>query len=288
MSTLKDLRTRRTSVEFIRKMTAAMKAVAGAKLFRAQNAWKKSVASENDVASWAQHALSAVKTPPAWLAIPETNDRILVVIGVEFGFCGSLNNRVVSAALEHSVFAKKVVFFGTKGADAFSRRSTKPIALKPEKASRGGFQNQDVADVEKLCLDALLNQKNVWVCYPAFRSALAQEIVCVPLMPTLQPYDASAATPLVPLGDGHDGQIGFVPSPESVLNTLLPLLVHARLQTFLWEAFTSEQSARLSAMKDASKNAQDVLDHLKISYNRTRQSKITLELIEIIAGAEHA
>jgi F-type H+-transporting ATPase subunit gamma len=124
----------------------------------------------------------------------------------------------------------------------------------------------------------------VHVVYTRMRSM----VKLVPEAQRLLPLDAAGlATPgsLLRAFDRRDTDFEYIPSPEAVFDALAPLYVKGIVYGALVEAYASEQSARMAAMDEASKNAEDMLGSLRLAYNRARQSAITQEVSEIVSGA---
>ena len=113
--------------------------------------------------------------------------------------------------------------------------------------------------------------------YTEFVSAMTQRPIVERLLPVEEPED-----------QGEEGAVEYIyePSPESVINILLPRFVETEVYGALMEAKASELGARMTAMRSASDNATEMIDELTLNYNRARQAGITKEISEIVGGAE--
>jgi F-type H+-transporting ATPase subunit gamma len=123
----------------------------------------------------------------------------------------------------------------------------------------------------------------VLLVYNEFVSAITQRVVLTPLLPFERPAPEEGQAP-----GGHRSLIDFEyePSKHAVLDRLVPQAVATRVYRALLESVASEHGARMSAMENATSNAEDAISKLTLTYNRTRQAAITKELMEIVSGAE--
>lgn len=288
MASLKELKNRIASVKATQKITKAMQMVAAAKLRRAQEA---AVAArpyahrlEAVVANLAD-AMAGRDDAPRLLAGTGRNDvHLLVVCTAERGLCGGFNSSIVRLAREHiaSLLAAgktvKILTVGKKGADALKRehgdRMIDRVELRGVKSV--GF---DIAvGLGKRIVD-LYDAGEFDVCtlfYSEFKSVIQQ----IPTAKQLLPVKVDA--PVI----ASDADYEFEPDEAEILETLLPRYISVTLFSALLENAAGEMGAKMSAMDNATRNAGEMIDRLSITYNRTRQAKITTELVEIISGAE--
>ena len=170
-----------------------------------------------------------------------------------------------------------MVTVGRKGRDAMRR------ARVPIEAHFAGFADRpsfaDVLPLARLVTDDYLSggYAKIDVIYPHFVSTLVQR----PTLATLLPVEATADTAGIP-----GNQFIFEPSAGAVLEQLLPRYVATRLYQAVLEAKASEESSRMVAMKNATENAEELIEDLTLSYNKVRQANITREMIEIASGAQ--
>jgi F-type H+-transporting ATPase subunit gamma len=214
------------------------------------------------------------------LAHREGGKRLLVLITTDRGLAGALNSNTIRFASREIIDNPgdlSVVTVGRKGRDAM-RRSRVPL-----EAHFAGFGDRpsfaDVLPVARLVSDDFLagTYDRVDVIYSRFISTLSQR----PVLATLLPIRASDDTEGIP-----GNQFIFEPSPAAVLETLLPRYVATRLYQAVLEAKASEESSRMVAMKNATENAETLIDDLTLAYNKVRQANITREMIEIATGAQ--
>jgi len=290
MANLKDLRNRIASVQSTQKITKAMKMVAASKLRRAQEAAEAArpyaERMENVLASLASSMVGQVGGPKLLAGSGSDKRHIVVVATSERGLCGGFNTNIVKAARAriNSLIAEdkdvKIVTIGRKGAASlrrdFSTRMIKHFDMSHVKHL--GFA--DAGPITDYLL-AAFEAEEFDICtlfYAKFQSALTQIVTAQQLIPAS--YDADNVTDLG--GAAYD----YEPDENEILDQLLPRNVGVQLFRALLENAASEQGSRMTAMDSATRNAGDMIDSLRTTYNRTRQAVITNELIEIISGAE--
>jgi len=213
------------------------------------------------------------------LADPTGSKRLLILITTDRGLAGPLNTntiRFISREITEHAGDIAVVSVGRKGRDAMRR------ARVPIEAHFAGFGDKptfaDVLPLARLITEDFLSGEygRIDLIYSRFISTLAQR----PVLDQLLPIKAAEDTEGIP-----GNQFIFEPSPAAVLEQLLPRYVATRLFHAVLEAKASEESSRMVAMKNATENAEDLIDDLTLAYNKVRQSNITREMIEIATGA---
>jgi F-type H+-transporting ATPase subunit gamma len=214
------------------------------------------------------------------LAEREGGKRLIVLITTDRGLAGPLNTntiRFAARAITEDQGDLAVVTVGRKGRDAMRR------AGLPLEAHFAGFgdrpQFSDVIPLARLIADDFLSGDygRVDVIYSKFITTLTQK----PEILRLLPIPESSDTEGIP-----GNQFIFEPSAEAVLQQLLPRYVATRLFQTVLEGKASEESSRMVAMKNATENAEELIEDLTLSYNKVRQANITREMIEIASGAQ--
>jgi F-type H+-transporting ATPase subunit gamma len=276
----REIRRRIGSVRNIKQITRAMQFVAASKLKRAQDATLASRPYQeklDEVLADVASVLSADDHP--LLARREGGARMIVLFTTDRGLAGSLNtNTVRFAAKAITEFGGdlKVVTVGRKGTAAM-RRARVPIA-----AAFDGYGDRptfaDVLPLARLITDDFLagTYSEVDLVYPRFVSTLVQRAEVERLLP----IEATEDTEGIP-----GNQFIWEPAPSVVLEQLLPRYVATRLYQAVLELTASEQSSRMVAMRNATDNAQELIEDLTLTYNKVRQANITREMIEIATGA---
>jgi F-type H+-transporting ATPase subunit gamma len=277
----RDIRRRIGAVRNIKQITRAMQFVAASKLKRAQDATLASRPySEklDEVLADLQAVLGAEDHP--LLAEREGGKRLLILVTTDRGLAGPLNTNTIRFAsreiLDHPGDLA-VVTVGRKGRDAM-RRAGVPMA-----AHFAGFGDRpafgDVVPLARLISDDYLDGTygRVDIIYNRFITTLTQKPELIQLLP-IRPNDDTEGIP--------GNQFIFDPSAAAVLEQLLPRYVATRLFQAVLEGRASEESSRMVAMKNATENAEDLIEDLTLSYNKVRQANITREMIEIASGAQ--
>lgn len=285
---LKVLRRRVRSVTNTKQITRAMEMVSAAKLRRAQS----TLMAGRPYAAKLQELLAHLASGSALGEHPlfrerEGNRKILVLFTSDRGLCGAFNNNLINEAerlmRREPETQWQLVCVGKKGLDYFRRRQA-PIIH-----SITGMQGQADVDASRE-LSSFLQQRfnanecdRVMLLYPRFISTVASR-------PTLAQY-----LPMTPEALGlkpEEGAGGYSidyildPSGPEVFDALLPRFLTSRLYITMAELATSEHSARMVAMNNATKNCDEMADQLTLRMNNARQAAITKELLEIVSGAE--
>lgn len=280
MSTERDLRDRIASVKKTQKMTGAMKMVAAAK-FKQLSDKIQAFSTFSDAINQSIQTICSDLAHTNESVVFQRNQspiRHVLVLGGDRGLCGSFNSSVLKEALatietdNDTVFAlgqKTRGFFKTRRIDA------RPIQWT---ADADGFQLiQDyVADILAAYQRGEFGE--LVVVRQAFYSAIRIDVQVEQLLPiAIDSANASAAM---------SGQYDYVPSQAAVLDQLIQQYLTTKLFQWVIENRAGEESSRMNAMESATTNAGDMIKDLELSYNRARQSAITTELTEIVAGAE--
>lgn len=291
MPSLKDLRTRISSVKATQKITKAMQMVAAAKLRRAQAAAEAArpyAARMNSVlVNLAESVVGSPSAPRLLAGTGTDKTHLLVVCTAERGLCGAFNSSIARLAREKALALMaagktvKIICVGKKGNDLLKRQFSKEIIEFVDLRSVRyiGFENADqigrniIARFENGEFDVAT------LFFARFRSVIQQIPTAQQIIPAvIPPKDSKAPVSL----SAYD----YEPDETAILASLLPRNISMQVFSALLENAASEQGARMSAMDSATRNAGDMIKKQTIKYNRQRQANITKELIEIISGAE--
>lgn len=295
MPSLKDLRNRIASVQSTQKITSAMKMVAASKLKRAQAAAEEGRPyGERMERMLAQlvASMSSLEAAPKLLAGYGTNNSVLLVaVTGDRGLCGGFNSNIVRetrrrvTALTGEGKQVKVMCVGRKGRDGLRRDHAGLIVDTMENVTRSGAEFGPARDIGKR-LRNMFEAGEFDTClliYNTFKSAIAQVVTVKQIIPF--PVEELQAAGLE-TASGGAAEYELEPAEDQLLGALLPANLSMQIFRSLLESYASEQGARMTAMDNATNNAADMIDKLRLKYNRTRQAAITTELIEIISGAE--
>jgi F-type H+-transporting ATPase subunit gamma len=290
MANLKDLRNRITSVQSTQKITKAMQMVAAAKLRRAQEAAEAArpyaERMEGVLSSLASSMAGGEGGPKLLAGTGADHVQLVVVATSERGLCGGFNTNIVKAARIklRALIADdkdvKIVTIGKKGASALNREFGNRVVKHFDLTHVKRLSFSDASPIGEYLI-ASFEAGEFDVCslfFAKFQSALTQVVTDLQLIPAT--FDADNTADLG--GASYD----YEPDENDILDDLLPRNVAVQTFRALLENAASEQGSRMTAMDSATRNAGDMIDALRTTYNRTRQAVITNELIEIISGAE--
>jgi len=282
MMSLKDTKRRINGVKNTQKITRAMKLVSSAKFARASHAFSMSQPYRKGFEAMLSHLLLREELAHPLLEKREEKKTLCIVLTTDRGFCGGLNSnllkRVTAFLQEKSPIEVDVMLWGRK-AKAVEKQHSVHVVEKIEKmldAPSYGFAAEVVDKIAGLFESGVYD--GVFVLYSAFRNAVLQEPCILRLLPF-------SPTPPV---EAKPSKTGLLTEPLSaeLVPVLLKKYIAVQLYQVLLESAVSEHAARMSAMDNATNNAEDVIRKLTLDYNRARQAAITKELIEITSGAE--
>jgi F-type H+-transporting ATPase subunit gamma len=281
MASQRDIRRRIQSSRNIRQITRALQFVAASKLKRAQ----ESTLAARPYAEKLDEVLADLSTvltgeDHPLLRKEGTGKRLIILVTTDRGLAGALNTNTIRFAAQQITATTgdlTVITVGRKGRDAMRR------ARVPLEAHFDGFRERptfaDVVPLARLVTDGFLDGSfgRVDLVYSQFISTLVQRPRLATLLPIEPPEDTSG----IP-----GNQFIFEPSAAAVLEQLLPRYVATRLFQTALETTASFFSSQMVAMKNATENAEELIEDLTLAYNKVRQSNITREMIEISSGAQ--
>jgi len=289
MARTREIRRRIRSVESTAKITNALQLVAASKMRRAQDRAlaarpyaERMRAVLANLAGLAGDADGAA-AHPFLERRAEIRETAVILITPDRGLCGGLVSNLTRHAGEivlHPGSAGEIsmVPVGKKGIEYFHRFR---VPYRGEFKELGDYPSlADTRAISRIAMEDYLAGKvdQVLVVYAAFVSTVLQTPTTVQILPVQAPGAAAAA---------HDEtEYIFEPSPEAVLNDLLPRYVEMQVYQAILEAAASEQSARMVAMRNATDAANEMVDDLTLQYNKARQEQITSELLDIVGGVE--
>jgi F-type H+-transporting ATPase subunit gamma len=292
MATVQDLKRRIRSIRNTRKITKAMELVASARLRRAQ-ARIEAMRPYADRMQELMVGTARASTSLRGLTLLQRRDvqtAAIVPLTGDRGLAGAFNSQVLrhAFALERQLRADgadvRWLVAGKKGRSTLSFRryeveqawigfSDRPAYSDAQAIARRAAELYESGEVDRVVL-----------VYNQFVSALVQRVVerdVLPIPEHLLERDDDAEAEQALLGD-----FIYEPEPEQILERLLPVYVETELYRALLESAASEQGARMTAMRNASGNAADLISSLTLDMNRARQAEITQEILEVVAGAD--
>jgi F-type H+-transporting ATPase subunit gamma len=292
MATVQDLKRRIRSVTNTRKITKAMELVASARLRRAQSrseAMRPYADRMLELMGVTARAAGSVRLP--LLQRREVRTVAVLPITADRGLAGAFNAQIIrrALALEHEYRGDGVevrwLIAGRKGRSTLTFRGYDVL-----QGWTGFSERPEYSDAQALARKAVELFTNedvdrVVVVYNKFVSALTQEVTVQELLPLPEKVVESGREDQAEEA-AQRGDFIYEPEPEQILERLLPVYVETELYRALLESAASEQGARMTAMRNASSNAGDLISNLTLAMNRARQAEITQEILEVVAGAD--
>lgn len=287
MGNLKEIRTRISSIESTQKITSSMKLVSAAKLRRAQTAIQY-LRPYSEKLNEILHNLSDSATSTEGLPLFEQRAPekvVLVVITSNKGLCGAFNANIVKQvnslinekyATQHQAGNVRLICIGKKGNEQLSKLY--PVIQYNETLLDNPEFSELAAIADYLTSEFLQhNIDKVDIVYNQFLNAATQRVTVEEFLPIAHLDEGETA--------GPKKDYIIEPSPQELLEALIPKILKNQLYKTLSDSIASEHGARMISMTKATDNATEILRDLRLKYNNARQSSITNELIEIVSGA---
>lgn len=288
MANLKEVRERISSVKSTQQITKAMKMVSAAKLRRAQQAITQMRPYSNKLNEMLRNILSNLEgdVDTSFGEEREINKAVLVVVTSNRGLCGAFNNNVIKSA-EATLKGRfkgmdtMIIPIGRKANDYFHKRypsdqintkyvnmfddlSFDHVSVLSERIMRA-FEKKEI-DIVSVSYGRFIN--------PVQQDALTEQFLPVEKIEAEETDDSNTKADYL-----------FEPGKDELLKDLIPSILKMTFHKFLLDTHASEHGARMTAMDNATENAEELLKELKISYNKARQEAITKEISEIVGGA---
>ena len=285
MATLRDIKRRIKAVQSTSKITKAMKMVSAAKFRKAQQRMfeLRPYAERMNVILSSLSSSVEGEAHPLLVVRPRRNVEVLVVTS-DRGLCGAFNTNILKAATRHIAELKKEGFevtisaVGRKAKDYFKRRN---IDLRNSWTGISGrLSYGNAQEIAEDIINGYTTETfdEVILIYNEFKSVIAQKVVIARLLPLAQISAADDALPVF--------NFIYEPSKEEIFSRLVPKNVEIQIFRALLESQASEEAARMSAMENATKSANEMISKLSLQYNKARQASITKELMDIVGGVE--
>jgi F-type H+-transporting ATPase subunit gamma len=285
---------RRKSIKNIRKITRTMELIATARFKKAMDRASAATAYTARMTKLVQDLLtSGLQVSHPLLEKRESVRNVtLLVLTANRGLCGGFNGNLQRAGYHRWLELKQTIpncrleIVGKRGISAFKFRGITPDISYTHFEDKPTFDEVDV--IASRYLDEYITGKldRLDVVYTKFESMSRQHAVIETLLP-LGAIGGDTATKSTTKDTGGRRAIyEFLPSPESILEEVVPASFKIKLFKCFLDSAVSEQIARMVAMKSATENAGDLIHRLSMQYNRARQSRITSELMDVIGGVE--
>ncbi|MBD3168977.1 MAG: ATP synthase F1 subunit gamma [candidate division Zixibacteria bacterium] len=281
MRGIREIRRRIRSVESTKQITKAMEMVAAAYLRRAQARVEAARPYSEKLRQILNSLAGASDISHPLFEQREVKNTAIVMLTGDRGLCGSYNQNVIRATeillKEHSQDEVELVTIGKRGRDYFRKRDWKITAEHIDFGGRLDFERtQQIAkDATEMFLSGEVDE--VKLIYTRFVSAVTFRVTVADFLPIAKPEVEEGAASLDYI---------YEPDSESIYAEILPKYIENMVYIAFAESLASEHGARMMAMGNATKNAEDMIDSLTLLRNKVRQASITNELLDLVGGAE--
>lgn len=282
MASLLNLKKRITTAQNVSKTTRAMQMIATSKLKRAQDAALSSRPYVEKLQNVTKNLVPEIGEDiyHPYLKPPSITSKLLIVLTPDKGLCGGLITNLMRELLRQMDKNKniKYVTFGKKGETQATGLKGEIIASFPFGGTTPSFDA--VYPIARIIDDEYLNNKvgSVEIIYSRFVNIFSQS----PTISTILPITISNASDVE---EKKNSLYLFEPNLNTILPSLLKHYLEMTIYQYLLENFASEQASRMMAMQNATENAKEIIEELKLEYNKTRQARITNEILDITAGS---
>jgi len=297
----KELRSRIASVKNVQKITRAMEMISAARLRRAEQRIQALRPYASAIRRMTRAAAEAAENIPNLPILVERDsiDKVgFLLVTSDRGLAGAFNSQIIRAGLRTAVATeqdgKETIFYaaGRRGVGTLTFRKRNPVGAYTGFTDRPAYANaRDIAsDLMAAYVDGELDRVEIF--YNHYISPLQQRVTQETLLPLQQASILEEGEEDGEEGqDGRDGRghralVEYEPDPADILERLVPSYVEISIYRALLESTASEHGARMTAMRNASDNAGDLISNYTLQMNRERQADITQEIMEVVAGAE--
>ena len=283
MASMRDIKRRKGSIQSTQQITKAMKLVSTVKLQKAKNRAEQSKAYFNCMYETVSSMLAKTENlNHPYLRGGESSKQAVIVITSNRGLAGGYNSNIVKLVMQSGLKKEdlRIYAIGKKGKDSLNRKGYEIVE-----------EDSDIIE-EPLYVDAMALSSRVldsyakgevgeiYLAYTGFKNTVVHEPTLLKLLP-IEPEKKEEKVQ----EKSSKALMNFEPEDDEALELIIPKYVTSLIYGGLIEAVASENGARMQAMDSATSNAEEMIDHLSLMYNRARQGSITQELTEIIAGA---
>ena len=267
------------SVNSTKKITKAMELVSTSKLKRCRDAFDRNSVYTSETLELVQEVLANVKNVDnQYLVKKDIKSKLYIVITSNLGLCGGYNANVYSLVKDNVDLENDyLITLGSKGNSYFNKRGYNIVHSIYEETT--GFEQEASKQIASKALEMFTNNSvgEVHIIYTKFVNSLTFRAEDLKLLP-VEVVEKEVS--------GPTQELMIEPDANEVLNELLPFYFNSVIYGSLIESNVSEQASRRTAMENATDNAEEISGKLLIQYNKARQSAITQEITEVVAGAD--
>lgn len=282
MASLQEVKSRISSVNTTRKITKAMELVSTSKLRMAKRNYESVISYSDRIDNIFHNLNTKIKDWNEIIPLDYSMPRVFIVITSDIGLCGGYNNNIFKLFKENVTQKDYVILLGSKGVRTLSKKINKENILL-QFSNVGDEPNYDIVMRITNKISSLLFSNKIHSIHlldTKYINSLTYQAQDRKIFPF-----SRRAKELLSSQNQINNSIEFEPNPEIVIKKALPLYLGAIIYSAIASSKVSEVSSRRIAMENATDNATDIIDYLEKEYNKARQSKITQEITEIIAGA---
>ena len=292
MANLKEVRIRIASVKSTQQITSAMKMVAASKLRRAQNAiiqMRPFAAKLKEILQNLSASLDAGDDASVFSEQRVPKKVLLISISSNRGLCGAFNANVIKLtnklieenyADQYQSGDLSLITIGKKVSEYFGKRKFNVLASHDEVFDDITFEN--ISPIAEKMMQSFVDREfdKIEIIYNQFKNAATQNLVVEQFLP-VEPVEQEE-------GETQNAKADYIfqPSKEEIIQDLIPKSLKVQFYKAILDSYASEHGARMTAMHQATDNAQELLKTLNLAYNKARQAAITNEILEIVGGAE--
>lgn len=288
MATMRDIRSRINATKKTSQITKAMHMVSASKLKKAEKAITGFRPLMKRLRALIDNVLDQDDVHHPMLVDREVDKVCYIIVSSDRGLAGPYNSSIFKAVTAHIEATHKstdefvVAPIGYK-AMSYAKRMNYPLLTKSSIHVRDDVQFIDFKEVSERFMKSFLRGEidKIVVFYNHFVNTITQQVEQLQLLPVTNGFEDVQEEAL----PGMNLIYNYEPSPKTIINHLVPMYVENTLYGIILDAKASEHAARMTAMKNATDNAEEIIKTLQLHYNRARQAAITMELTDIIGGA---
>ena len=280
MANLKEIRNRISSVSSTMQITSAMKMVSAAKLKKAQDAITAMRPYSDKLTQMLVNLSSSVDFENVYLSPRKVKNKLIVCITSNRGLCGAFNSNVIKKCTEIANSSDENVSFfcvGKKGGDILSKTHN---VIQSNNVVFDDLTFENISTIADKVMSMFLNKEydSVQIVYNKFKNAATQIVTQEQYLP-IENNNSN---------DDEKDSLDYIfePTQIEIISELIPKSLKTQLYKSVRDSYASEHGARMTAMHKATDNATELMDQLKLTYNKARQAAITNEILEIVGGAE--
>ncbi|MBN4084310.1 ATP synthase F1 subunit gamma [Mycoplasma sp. CSL10166] len=283
MPNLNSLKNRINVVSNTQKITNAMELVSTSKLRKMRNDYINIISYQESLQETFDQLIANIDENDFYAIFPKNSDvksRLFILVTSDLGLCGSYNHNAFQLLRDKVSEYDQIIVLGGKGISLLASSSLKSQVIKQYSNIGDKMPYKLASEISKLAMELYKNKEinSINLVYTKFINNINQDALCQQIFPFDFTKKENVQT--------SSSVIEFEPNAETVLSSSVPLFLASTIYCLSSNSKISETASRRNAMENATNNATELISDLKLEYNRERQSKITQELTEIVAGAD--